>query len=90
MKPASSLPYKYPTSTNALSGFDPGEVAAFAESTRPILSANTAALLGKFLRVKRASGSEVEQALYADMSEADLVTRLLLRRPLAFVGGGDK
>lgn len=84
------LSYKFPTSTNSLNLFDPLEVELFARATTPILSQQAWSLFGSFLDVKRQCGSCIEKRLYDKMTVPEFVTRLLSKRPLAFVGPGDE
>ena len=85
----STLPYRFPTKTNSLHHFPVDEVNAFAASTRPIMAASTAKLLSDFLAEKQARGTAVERALYAGMTEVQLVSRLLSKRPLMFMNPDD-
>ncbi len=91
LRRAETLPYNIPTETNRLRLLADRrhEVEEHARGVRPILHAAVVPLLDAFLAYKRQHGSAVEQAAYADMDRAGLVDRLLARRPLVFVGGGD-
>lgn len=86
-----SLPYQMPTEANRLSAQRERslEVEAHADSVRPILPSSLRPLICEFLEIKRALGSPTEQALYAELDEASFVTRLLSKRPLAFLNPHD-
>ena len=60
-----------------------------ASRVTPLCDARLRDLLLGFLAHKRASGTSVEQAMYASMTPRDLFTRLLHKRPLAFWGSAD-
>ena len=60
-----------------------------ASRVTPLCDARLLDLLLDFLAHKRASGTSVEQAMYASMTPRDLFTRLLHKRPLAFWGSTD-
>ena len=65
------------------------EVEEFANGTAPIMDGAVSQLLSDFLEVKCKSGSAQEQKFYAGMIPAQLVTRLLSKRPLAFLNDYD-
>ena len=60
-----------------------------ASRVTPLCGARLRDLLLGSLAHKRASGTSVEQAMYASMTPHDLFTRLLRKRPLAFWGSAD-
>ena len=60
-----------------------------ASGVRPIIPHTLPSLLSDFISIKRQHGSAVERALYADMTPLNLVTRLMHRRPLAFLCARD-
>jgi len=45
--------------------------------------------MDEFLRIKLARGSGVEKQLYRGMTVAQLVGRLIAKRPLMFMGASD-
>ena len=65
------------------------ETAAHIEGVRPVADTRVLSLLESFLQIKRASGSAIEQDVYAEMSVDGLLDRMLTKRPLAFVEGND-
>jgi chorismate mutase len=71
-----------------------GEVTAaqlnhWSGTTYPIADAKVAILIGRFLAFKKAHGTAVEKAFYANMIPSEFVTRLLTKRPLAFLNAND-
>jgi len=91
---SASAGYQIPTTANRLANVcvtDTMKDAAVrhAETTRPLLPAKAARLCQEFLEVKLQHGSEVEQALYADLTLADFMDRLITKRPLVFYTGAD-
>ena len=88
---SAALPYAFPTSANRIAtlGERATEVEAHAAGVRPILHANTLSLIEDFLASLREVGTPLERALYADMSSQAFITRLLHRRPLAFLTSAD-
>jgi len=61
-----------------------------ATRARVIVPEKARALYETFLAVKRRSGSKVERRLYATLDVEGLVTRLVAKRPLSFVGADDR
>ena len=86
-----SLPYALPTEANRLSALRDRahEVEAHAASVRPVLHGDVVPLIEAFLAIKRELGSAAEQTVYADMDPVGFVTRLLVKRPLAFLNPTD-
>ena len=86
-----ALPYKMPTQANRIENLAHRrqEVEESANTVRPILHARVARLIQDFLAVKREFGSVIERALYHDLDEVGFVSRLLVRRPLAFLTPSD-
>ena len=82
-----------PTSFNRLRTLrdSVGDAALLADAkgAKIIIHADVAAFCDAFLAAKRAAGTDVERRLYAGMSRAAFIVRLLQKRPLAFVGGHD-
>ncbi|KAK4544682.1 hypothetical protein LTR36_003931 [Oleoguttula mirabilis] len=87
------LKVKPPIQTNSVQNFDPAAIAQDAESTHVVVHARFPELVGSFLVHKRKHGSTYEKDLYgtstADFSWRDEVARLIAKRPLVFMGGGD-
>lgn len=65
------------------------EVVKNANNVRPIAHSALQTLLADFLKFKREHGTDVEPTFYADVDEHDLIDRLLLKRPLAFLNSSD-
>ncbi|EOD20576.1 hypothetical protein EMIHUDRAFT_41890, partial [Emiliania huxleyi CCMP1516] len=60
-----------------------------AAAVRPVLHERVVPLLESFLRTKQRLGSAVERRLYAAMTPAALLDRMLRCRPLAFLSASD-
>ncbi|GAB7362873.1 hypothetical protein MBLNU230_g3175t1 [Neophaeotheca triangularis] len=78
--------------TNTIKKFDPATIAADAKATTIIIHSRFPKLLESFLAHKRTMGSTYEQAFYGrpnGFTWQDLVTRLVTKRPLVFMGGND-
>jgi hypothetical protein len=88
---SAALPYTLPTTDNRVERFADRrqEVEEHAAGVRPILHGDGIPLIDVFLALKQEVGSPAEQALYTGMNRAAFVSRLLTKRPLAFLGGGD-
>jgi len=86
-----ALPYRFPTAANRIERLADRaqEVEAHAAGVRPILPASLLPLLDEFLELKRAQGSPAEQDVYADLDSPGLISRLLTKRPLAFLNPQD-
>lgn len=87
-----ALPYEIPTRANRLSEqrARAREVEEHAAGVRPVLHAGVVPLIRAFLEVKGELGSPAEQAVYAGMDEVGFVSRLLAKRPLAFLNAFDR
>lgn len=88
---SAALPYAQPTGDNRIARLASraAQVEAHASSVRPILHTRTRTLIEEFLAALRELGTPRERALYAGMDVASFVTRLLSRRPLAFLNPSD-
>ena len=88
---SASLPYAMPTQANRLAHFADRreEVEAHALGVRPILHAQVWELIREFLVLKSTGVDARTRPLYASMDPAAFVTRLLTRRPLAFLTSSD-
>jgi hypothetical protein len=85
-----NLAIKPPTTANLVKNFDPQTIHSDASSTHIIIHAKFPSLINAFLAHKRAHGSSHEKALYTPtFTWKHLVTRLITKRPLSFVGGSD-
>jgi hypothetical protein len=79
-----------PTKANRIGNFDPEVIQSDAESTRIIVHPKFPDLVDQFLQHKRSHGSEYEKAIYTPtFTWKDEVSRLITKRPLTFMGGGD-
>lgn len=65
------------------------EVVEHAMNTRPILPGRLWSFIPKFMAFKKEHGSPVEKKLYQSISIEDLINRLIQKRPLMFMTGGD-
>ena len=65
------------------------EWEGFVGGVRPLLHSRVHQMLERFLYIKRRQGSHIERDLYGRMGVADLLTRLLTKRPLAFLNAED-
>lgn len=74
-----------PTKANRITKFDPNTVARDALETAVIMHPRLPSLVTSFLDYKRTHGSKLEKKLYQDMSQHDLVARMIKQRTLHFV-----
>jgi uncharacterized protein DUF4804 len=86
-----ALPYTFPTEANRIEGLAERaqEVEEHAAGVRPLVPADLLPLLEEFLELKRELGSPAEREVYAQLDVAGLITRLLHKRPLAFLNPQD-
>lgn len=84
-----ALPYDLPTEANRIERFPADEVEEHAAGVRPIVPASLLPLLEAFLELKRELGSPTEREVYAGLDARGLITRLLHKRPLAFLNPQD-
>src|SRR5438552_13359702 len=61
-----------------------------ALKTRIIIHQRVFQLIENFLRVKIEFGSVIERDLYSNMTTKEFVQRLVLKRPLSFMGPNDE
>jgi hypothetical protein len=82
---------KPPIDTNSVRNYSPKVIRSDAEETHIVIHPRFPDLVEKFLAHKRAHGSIYEKALYTakDFTWKSLVSRLIAKRPLAFVGAYD-
>jgi hypothetical protein len=64
-------------------------ILADAVETRVVVHRRVLELAKDFLKVKVEFGSPIERNLYKDMRERELIQRLILKRPLSFMGEKD-
>lgn len=64
-------------------------IVDFANQTQPIIDCSILKLMLEFLSHKQKYGSSIEQEFYQNMSIDAFITRLLLKRPFAFLGNSD-
>ncbi|EME87101.1 uncharacterized protein MYCFIDRAFT_172767 [Pseudocercospora fijiensis CIRAD86] len=82
-------PWNIPTENNRIKHFDPVQISRDALQTHVIVHPKLQPLITAFLHYKQAHGSDIEKRLYADMSQHDLVARLITNRCLHFVQAHD-
>ena len=70
-------PWVLPTKSNAITKFNPNMVTRDALETRVILHPRLPMLITAFLKLKLKYGSEIEKRIYNNMSQHDLVGRLV-------------
>lgn len=84
----------YPIETTLLKTLRPSRGDAVlldnANGAYPLVHEEVLRLCLDFLALKRAHGSEVERGVYRDLTLEGLVDRLLVKRPLVFVGERDR
>ena len=61
-----------------------------AKQTRIIIHKSVLALINAFLSIKREFGTPIEKDLYHGMTREQFIERLILKRPLSFVGPDDQ
>ncbi|RMG08803.1 MAG: DUF4804 domain-containing protein [Planctomycetota bacterium] len=90
-EPRRTLPVPSPSEANRFARVPEraDEIEREATSSRPILHARTRGLLNACLEQERSEGRGPAQSQCADLDLPALVSRLLARRPLSFVGPGD-
>ena len=85
-----NLALKPPTRANLIKNFDSHVIESDAVSTRIVVHHDFPKLVDRFLDYKRAHGSDHEKSLYARMTTwEEEVSRLITKRPLAFLNGND-
>lgn len=85
---------KFPTEDNLMSNVAKttemqAEVLEHAKNTRPVLHRRIYDFIPKFLAYKQQYGSSIEKALYEKMTAEQFIDRLIKKRPLMFMTGGD-
>src|SRR5277367_3449911 len=65
------------------------QILTDAAETRIVVHRRVLELAKDFLKVKVEFGSPIERNLYKDMRERELIQRLILKRPLSFMGEKD-
>eukprot|EP00047_Mylnosiga_fluctuans_P004365 m.234127 g.234127 ORF g.234127 m.234127 type:complete len:781 (-) comp12613_c0_seq1:77-2419(-) len=65
------------------------ETVAFANRVYPIIDASVRTLIEEFLQDRIKNGYDPEKSFYPGMTVNQFIHRLLIKRPLAFVGEGD-
>ena len=83
---------KPPITTNSVTNFPPTTIRSDAESTHITIHPGFPDLAQAFLTHKRTQGSSFEKELYATdetFTWRDLVARLIVKRPLVFMGAND-
>lgn len=86
---------KFPTANNRISviaGNNPDiqqEIAKQAQNSYPIYDKKVLILINDFLKYKKQSGTEIEKALYHNMTQKEFIDRLITKRPLVFMTDND-
>jgi hypothetical protein len=79
-----------PTTANLIKNFDPHVIQSDAANTRIVVHHDFPKLVVQFLEYKRTHGSEHEKSLYSRINTwEEEVSRLITKRPLAFLNGND-
>lgn len=86
----SKVPYKFPIKSNSVTNFDKNKIEHYANNSYPLINNNVIKLISNVLQHKREHGSPVEQNLYKNFNTKNLISRLIEKRPLVFMGFGDK
>lgn len=76
--------------THLKNGKNPRDLETHINSAYPLLHHRCLPLLAAFLHHKATHGTQVERAVYEGMSLLGLVDRLLLKRPVTFLGRDDQ
>lgn len=92
LKKIGELPYSFPQGAPRLEDFEEQRelIEQQFQETRPIYPKALDLLIDQFLELKCALGSPVEQSLYKDMNREAFLSRLLQKRPLAFLNPTDQ
>ncbi|KAI1364608.1 hypothetical protein F5Y08DRAFT_339524 [Xylaria arbuscula] len=79
-----------PITSNSVRNFNPETIRKDAQATRVVVHHRFPQLVQRFLEHKRRHGSRIEKALYhAGWTWQQQTARLIEKRPLVFMGGGD-
>jgi hypothetical protein len=86
-----SLPYKYPVESQTtmflnLSGHN---INNYFLGSWPVLPKRVSTLIHNFIEYKKFYGSNVEKEFYKDYNVPKMISRLIRKRPLVFLGRGD-
>lgn len=87
----SNMRQHLPTTNNSIVNprFDPAVVRNDALTTTIVAHSRFPKLVQSFIEHKVKHGSAVEKSLYVSLSWRELISRLISKRPLVFMGGGD-
>jgi len=94
-----AFPTPFPTLQNRLSSIasrsespesTEARILADAPDTRILVHRKVLNLAKDFLKVKVDFGSSIERNLYEEMGEMEFIQRLILKRPLSFMGEKDE
>jgi hypothetical protein len=69
--------------------FKKDKITEQANNVRPLIHNSVLNLINKFIEYKKMNGSFIEQELYKNMNIEKFIDRLLIKRPLAFLGIND-
>jgi hypothetical protein len=87
---------KFPTKNNRIAEIAGNNLAMqqkiveHAKSAYPLIHDEVQSFITQFLHYKKSNGTNVEKALYKDMSVQQFTLRLLAQRPLMFMTGSDQ
>ncbi|KAK3660404.1 hypothetical protein LTR56_000780 [Elasticomyces elasticus] len=78
-----------PITKNSVKQFDPSVIAQNAANTRIVVHPRFKQLVDNFIKHKLYHGSQHEKKLYSSTTTDQQISRLIAKRPLVFMGGGD-
>ncbi len=87
---------KFPTKNNRIAEIAGNnsamqqKIVEHAQSAYPLIHSEVQSFIAQFLHYKKNNGTNVEKALYKDMSVQQFIMRLLTQRPLMFMTGSDQ
>jgi len=86
---------KFPTSNNTITAIagqnqdKQNKIIEYAKNSYVVIDSKTIELCNAFITFKKNNGSDIEKALYKNMSLSDFIIRLLEKRPLVFMNKSD-
>ena len=86
-----NLPYKYPVEaqTTMFLNLPDQNINNYFLGSWPVLPKRVSILIKNFIQYKKFYGSNVEKAFYRDYNVPKMISRLIRKRPLVFIGRGD-
>lgn len=87
-----NVSYDFPTKSNHPQIFDYKDVEKWAKNSYPLTVQydKMNKLIKSFIKHKRNYGSSIEKEFYKNIHPIDLINRLIKKRPLVFMGKGDR